>query len=48
VWYLSIDIDKSLQEPVRDMCMLFHQHATILAVIFLQEAQWFIYVTPTS
>ncbi|CAM6076097.1 unnamed protein product [Sphagnum tenellum] len=44
----SIDIDKSLQEPVRDMCMLFHQHAATLAVTFLQEAQRFIYVTPTS
>ncbi|KAH9558616.1 hypothetical protein CY35_06G017100 [Sphagnum magellanicum] len=44
----SIDIDESLQEPVRDMCMLFHQHAATLAVTFLQEAQRFIYVTPTS
>jgi dynein heavy chain len=44
----SIDIDESLQESVRDMCMLFHQHAATLAVTFLQEAQRFIYVTPTS
>jgi hypothetical protein len=44
----EIDIDESFQEPVRDMCMLFHQHAATLAVSFLQEAQRFIYVTPTS
>jgi dynein heavy chain len=48
IWKLQIDIDESLQEPVRDMCMLFHQHAATLAVTFLQEAQRFIYVTPTS
>jgi dynein heavy chain len=50
IWmgYLQIDIDESFQEPVRDMCMLFHQHAATLAVSFLQEAQRFIYVTPTS
>lgn len=41
-------MDEKYQMPVRDMCMMFHTKAAALAVAFLQEAQRYIYVTPTS
>ncbi|KAG6554407.1 hypothetical protein Mapa_004324 [Marchantia paleacea] len=44
----EIDIDESLHQHVRDMCMMFHQQSVDLSKLFLQEQQRHFYITPTS
>lgn len=40
--------DPSILPSIRDMCIMFHQDASVLSNVFYQEQRRHFYVTPTS